>query len=74
MFFNRRKPKFQMLEEPERGIVDEAIGPNQPGRVKARGSYWPAELYQPDCQTPLLPGESVLVLAINNITLLVVKL
>jgi membrane protein implicated in regulation of membrane protease activity len=74
MFFNRPKSKLEILKEPQRGIVDETIGPNQPGRVQAMASYWPAELYQPDCQTPLLPGESVLVLAINNITLLVVKL
>jgi membrane protein implicated in regulation of membrane protease activity len=74
MFFKRPKSKIQKLEEPQRGIVHETIGPNQPGRVQAMASYWPAELYQPDCQTPLLPGESVLVLAINNITLLVVKL
>lgn len=73
MFSKHPKPQFELLEAPERGIVDEEIGPNQPGRVKAMGSHWPAEIFQPESQTPLLAGDRVLVLAIRNITLLVVK-
>jgi len=67
--FNRSK--VEVLPEPVMGKVDETIGPNQPGRVEAMASYWPAKLYQPDCQIFLLPGEPVLVLAMHNITLLV---
>jgi hypothetical protein len=75
MLFNRRKPKFEMLPEPERGVVDEAIGPNLAGRVKAFSSIWPAEIYQPDSQkVHLHPGQSVFVVAIDNITLLVVPM
>jgi membrane protein implicated in regulation of membrane protease activity len=75
MFFNRPKPKFQILEEPEIGVIDEAIAPNLPGRVKALSSIWPAKIYQPDSQkVHLLPGQQVLVVAIDNITLLVVPI
>jgi len=75
MFFKPPKSEFQMLEKPERGIVDETIGPNQPGRVKAMSSYWPAELYQPDGQkVHLHRGKPVFVVAIDNITVLVVPM
>ncbi|MCL1475648.1 NfeD family protein [Argonema antarcticum] len=63
-----------MLPEPKRGTVEKAIAPGLRGRVKALGSYWPAEFYQPEGQVQLLPGEIILVVGIKNITLLIVPL
>lgn len=68
------RSQVEMLAEPKRGIVEMAIAPNQRGRVKAMGSYWPAELYQPSEQTHLFPEQPVLVVAIRDITLLVIPL
>ena len=67
-------PHVAMLPEPKRGTVEVAIAPGTRGRVKALGSYWPAEFYQPKGQVKLLPGEPILVIGIKNITLLVIPL
>lgn len=48
-------------------IVDEKIAPNQSGRVRFQGSYWPAECRQ---GITVNPGESVRIIGIRNITLL----
>ena len=48
-------------------VVDETIYPNQCGRVRFQGSYWPAEC--PQGQTIIL-GKSVRITGIRNITLL----
>lgn len=64
----------EMLPEPKRGTVEKAIAPNQRGRVKAMGSYWPAKFYRADSLDQLLPGQSVLVVAREGITLLVMPL
>ena len=47
-------------------IVDETIAPNQCGRVRFQGSYWPAECRQ---SITVNPGESVRIIGIRNITL-----
>jgi membrane protein implicated in regulation of membrane protease activity len=39
---------LQLLPESAKGIVDRLITHRQPGRVKYRGTYWFAQLYQPD--------------------------
>ena len=65
-------PHVTMLPEPKRGTVEVAIAPGTRGRVKAMGSYWLAELHQVEGEIHLLPGESILVVGIKNITLLVV--
>lgn len=77
--YNAIKPRYRkrrnfylkhLLGKPgEEAIVDEIIeGPNKKGRVKFRGSWWPAKC---DLQVTLTPGQRVLVLGIHNITLLV---
>lgn len=66
------EPLVTMLPEPKRGTVEKPITPGSRGRVKAMGSYWFAELYQPEKEIYLLPGEPILVIGIKNITLLVI--
>lgn len=62
----------QLLPQPEKGITDRPIAYGRKGRVKYRGTYWSAQLYQPDRQVVILTGEPVSILAIQGITLLVV--
>ncbi|MBW4464645.1 MAG: NfeD family protein [Pegethrix bostrychoides GSE-TBD4-15B] len=61
----------QLLPQPAQGTVDRAILGGQTGRVKYRGTYWSAQLYQPEDCPDISAGESVKILAIRGITLLV---
>lgn len=66
-------PKYpRLFSEPLPGITDRAIAYDQPGRVKYRGTYWSAKLYQPDRQIYILPNEPVSIIGMDGITLLVV--
>ncbi len=67
--FTRNKP--QLFAEAIAGFVEEAIAPNQPGRIKCDGTFWPAKFYQTDSQITILPGTRVAVIGIEGITLLV---
>lgn len=53
------------------GIVDKAIAPHRSGRIKFQGSYWKAELADPNCGR-LEAGEPVQVVGVQGITLLVI--
>lgn len=60
---------FMLIDDWDReGIIDEEIQPLKPGRVKFRGSCWPARC---DRAISLQPGESVRVIDVRNITLIV---
>ena len=60
----------QMFAKPLPGIVDETIAPDQPGRVKFKATYWPAKLFR-GYDLTLEPGQKVLVIGRQGITLLV---
>ncbi len=70
------QPEDEPLNTPHPGlnpwqgiaIVEEAICPGVVGRVKFRGSWWPARC---DQNAVLFPGGVVQVVGIQNITLLV---
>lgn len=64
--------EVEVFPEPLTGKVEKKISPQETGRVRCLGSFWPARLYQSDCQVTILPKESVNIVAIQGITLLVV--
>jgi membrane protein implicated in regulation of membrane protease activity len=63
---------IQLLPQPAKGIVDRLITCEQTGRVKYRGTYWFAQIYQPDHHIVISIGEPVNIIGIQGITLLVV--
>ena len=69
-FFSPADP-IELLPDVLPGIVVQAIASQLPGRVRFRSSDWPAELYQVETDTVLLPDERVNIVAIQGITLLV---
>jgi membrane protein implicated in regulation of membrane protease activity len=64
-------PSSQSFSEPAKGIIDQPITPNHAGRVKYRGTYWIAKLYQPEREMTIPTGEPVTIMGIQGITLLV---
>jgi len=66
------RSQVEMFPETVQATVEQRIAPNQPGRVKFLGSYWPAKLYKPDEQIILEPSQRVLAVGIEGITLLIV--
>ncbi|MGL5060772.1 MAG: NfeD family protein [Microcoleus sp.] len=54
----------------EYAIVDEEIRPQETGRVRFQNTWWPAKCEK---DTTLKVGEKVNVVAIENITLIVVE-
>lgn len=72
MAFSFNTSTVEMLAEPFIGTVEQVITRQKSGRVKAIGSYWPAQFYQTVSQKTIFPKESVKIVAIQGITLLVV--
>lgn len=52
----------------EKAIVEEEIRPGEPGRVRFQSTWWPATSEQ---DMTFQPGETVRVVAIENVTLIV---
>lgn len=59
------------LNQTSNGIVEKAIAPHRPGRIKFQGTYWKAELADLAIG-PIEPGTWVEVVDRRGITLLVV--
>jgi membrane protein implicated in regulation of membrane protease activity len=60
--------KRQTFDNSEKAIVDEAIRPQESGRVRFQNSWWPAKCEQ---EMTFQPGDVVRVIGIDNITLIV---
>lgn len=58
----------QIFVGSDRAVVDEAIHPDCPGRVRFQATWWPAHCER---NVMLKPGDEVRVVGIRNITLLV---
>jgi membrane protein implicated in regulation of membrane protease activity len=56
---------------PAYGVVDKAIAPHQPGRIKFQGTYWKAELANPNYKR-IEAGELIQVVGLRGITWLVI--
>jgi len=63
--------EIEIFPQPVRGEVERLIAPDERGRVTSIGSSWFAELYEPNSQTVLMPGQKVIVVGRKLITLLV---
>lgn len=64
----------EMFPQPVLGMVEESIAPNQRGRVKFDGTYWPARFFEADCRANVYPEALVAIVGIQGITLLVAPL
>jgi hypothetical protein len=62
----------EIFPQASPGEIDIPISTTQPGRVKALGSFWFAEFYNPHCYTDLTAGTPVKVVGRKGIALLVV--
>ena len=56
------------INHVETAIVDEQIRPQECGRVRFQNSWWPSKC---DRDLTFEPGDEVLVVGIDNITLIV---
>lgn len=73
VFLNVQFPSNpEWFSEPQWGVVDEAIALTQDGRIKFQGTYWTAKLYRPGPQTIIQPGQQALIVALQDLTLLVI--
>jgi hypothetical protein len=63
--------ELNIFPEPLPGLTDETISYNLPGRAYFQASYWPAKLRDENRRTVLEPGQQLLVVGTENITLLV---
>ncbi|MCT7950499.1 hypothetical protein NG798_11925 [Ancylothrix sp. C2] len=63
--------KIKLFSETIPAIVEQEIAPGKRGRVKCIGKYWPASLYPPSCHIIFSPGEPVLVVGMEKMTLLI---
>ncbi|HEY9663765.1 MAG TPA: NfeD family protein [Allocoleopsis sp.] len=68
---NLSSPSITLLPKTAVGIVDRAITPSQPGRIRFQGSFWNARFYNPNWNYAIHPGESITVVGRQGITLLV---
>jgi membrane protein implicated in regulation of membrane protease activity len=66
-------PEIKIFPQPVKGgIVEKAIAFDQIGRVYWQATSWPARFHG-DFQTVCQPGEQVIVLGMEGITLLICK-
>lgn len=63
---------IEIFDQPIISTVDQAITPQQRGRIKFMATYWFARFYDPCCQRSALPGTTVVVVGRTGITLLVI--
>lgn len=66
--------RIEIFAAPVEGVVDRPANATRPGRVKTMGTTWNARLYQLEDEIPIAPGERVLVVGRQGLTLLIVPL
>lgn len=64
-------PEITLFSSRGKGVVEETITPEKPGRVRYQATSWPARLYH-DAPVTLLPKDPVYVVGRQGLTLLVV--
>lgn len=68
--------EIDLFPKPGIGQVEKTITATQPGRIHFRATSWPARFCYPDSQPDgslkVIPGEDVIVVGRQGITLLVV--
>ena len=69
--YQKLLPQPVKFSQPIKGIVQEVITGNKPGRVKCQASYWPAKLCESQQGVKLEKNQSVTVVGREGITLLV---
>jgi len=62
---------LEMFPQGIKGVVKEPIALFQFGRVNCRGS-WRARLHEISCQTTLLPGQPILAIGREGLSLIVI--
>lgn len=60
-----------LFPQPQLGIVEEPILPNQPGYIRFQGTYWQAKLHHHEDTSILQSGAMVNVLGRDGLILLV---
>lgn len=65
-------PEVKLFGKPGDGQVEKTISTDQLGRVKWKGTSWPARFYQNEGQANIFPGNPVKVIGRQSIILLVV--
>lgn len=74
MSFTLSVPETKLLPKPVRGIVEKPITPQYGGRVRALGSSWRAEWFDPTTKIEAAENSLVQIVGMRGITLLVVLL
>jgi membrane protein implicated in regulation of membrane protease activity len=66
--------QVEKFSEPQIGVVEQTISPQQPGRVKFKGTSWPAQFYDPTFQGIVFIQQPVTIVGRKGLTMLVIPI